>query len=108
MTGAAGQQRVPASFVANYSIPIPPLAEQTAIVEYLERATDDIDETTNRAHRAIELLKEYRTRLVADVVTGKLDVREVAFKLPEMPDDLRFSDKVDDVTRMKTIDDNAH
>ena len=93
MTGAAGQQRVPSSFIANYSIPLPPLDEQTAIVEYLEKATSDINAATSRAHREIELLKEYRTRLIADVVTGKLDVREVAFKLPEAPDGLRFSDK---------------
>ena len=93
MTGAAGQQRVPASFVANYAIPLPPLAEQTAIVEFLEKATADIDAASNRARREIELLKEYRTRLTADVVTGKLDVREVAFKLPEAPDELSISDK---------------
>ena len=93
MTGAAGQQRVPSSFIANYSIPLPPLDEQTAIVERLEKATSDINAATSRAHREIELLKEYRTRLIADVVTGKLDVCEVASKLPEAPDELRLSDK---------------
>ena len=36
------------------------------------------------AQRQIELLREYRTRLIADVVTGKLDVREAAANLPEM------------------------
>lgn len=93
MTGAAGQQRVPSSFIANYSIPLPPLAEQTSIVEYLEKTTADINATTSRARREIELLKEYRTRLTADVVTGKLDVREAAFKLPEAHDELSISDK---------------
>ncbi len=93
MTGAAGQQRVPSSFVANYSMSLPPLSEQTAIVEYLEKATADIDSATHRARREIELLKEYHTRLSADVVTGKLDVREAAFKLPEAHDELSISDK---------------
>jgi type I restriction enzyme S subunit len=37
----------------------------------------------DRLEREIELLREYRTRLVADVVTGKLDVREAAARLPE-------------------------
>ena len=37
----------------------------------------------SRLEREIELLREYRTRLVADVVTGKLDVREAAARLPE-------------------------
>ena len=38
---------------------------------------------STRLEREIELLREYRTRLVADVVTGKLDVREAAARLPE-------------------------
>ena len=59
-------------------------------------------------YKEIELLKEYRTRLIADLVTGKLDVREAAFKLPEVPDELSFSDKVDDLTRMKTFEDHAY
>ena len=40
-----------------------------------------------RARRQIELLQEYRTRLIADVVTGKLDVREAAAQLPDEADD---------------------
>ena len=87
---------------------LPPLEEQSAIVEYLDKVIADIDAATNRAHHEIELLKEYRTRLIADVVTGKLDVREAVFKLPKVPDELSLSDKVDDVIRMKTIDDHAH
>ena len=87
---------------------LPPIEEQSAIVEYLDKIIADIDTAIGRARHEIELLKEYRTRLIADVVTGKLDVREVAFKLPEAPDDLSLSDTVDDVTHKKTIDDHAH
>ena len=47
----------------------------------------DIDAAIGRARRQIELLREYRTRLIADVVTGKLDVRAAAAQLPEQPDD---------------------
>ena len=36
------------------------------------------------AGRQIELMEEYRTRLIADVVTGKLDVREAAEDLPQL------------------------
>ncbi len=54
----------------------PPLSEQTAIVEYLDKATADMDAAIARARRQVELLQEYRTRLIADVVTGKLAVRE--------------------------------
>jgi hypothetical protein len=35
------------------------------------------------AGREVSLLREYRTRLIADVVTGKLDVREAAARLPD-------------------------
>jgi len=66
------------------SIALPPLPEQAAIVEYLDQAIVDIDTAVARANREIELLEEYRTRLIADVVTGKLDVREAAAALPEV------------------------
>ena len=72
-------------------IPLPPLVEQTAIVKYLDKATTDIDTTIARTRREIELLREYRTRLIADVVTGKLDVREVAAQLPDETDDPALS-----------------
>ena len=57
---------------------VPPLHEQAAIVAYLNKATADVDVAIDRARREIELLGEYRTRLIADVVTGKVDVREAA------------------------------
>ena len=62
---------------------LPPLLEQEAITEYLDKATTDIDTAINRVRRQIELLSEYRTRLIADVVTGKLDVRDAAGQLPD-------------------------
>ena len=61
-------------------LPIPPLPEQVAIVTYLDKATADIDADIDRARREIELLGEYRIRLIADVVTGQVDVREAAAK----------------------------
>ena len=45
------------------------------------------DDGISRLRRQIELLHQYRTRLIADVVTGKLDVREAAAALPEKLDD---------------------
>ena len=59
-------------------LPIPPLAEQAAIAAYLDKQTAAIDAAMARARREIELLSEYRTRLIADVVTGQVDVREAA------------------------------
>ena len=65
----------------------PLFTEQTAIVTYLDKATADIDVAIDSARRQIELLQEYRTRLIADVVTGKLDVREAATRLPNGADE---------------------
>ena len=72
---------------AKQCLPLPPLSEQTAIVGYLDKATTDIDAAVGRARRETELIHEYRTRLIADVVTGKLDVREAAAHLPDEADD---------------------
>ena len=73
--------------VKNYQILLPSLDEQAAIVEYLDKATAGIDAAIARVRRQIELVEEYRTRLIADVVTGKLDVREAAADLPDENDE---------------------
>ena len=57
-------------------IPVPPITEQVAIASFLDRVISDIDKATKFAQQEISLLTEYRTRLIADIVTGKLDVRE--------------------------------
>lgn len=64
-------------------IPVPPVAEQLAIMSQLALDLTDVNAATTRIEREIDLLREYRTRLVADVVTGKLDVREAAAALPQ-------------------------
>ena len=62
------------------------------IVAHIERETEALNTAISRFEREIELLREYRTRLVADVVTGKLDVREAAAKLPDEVQTLEFED----------------
>ena len=54
---------------------LPPTEEQGAVAEHIDRVTSDIDATMERARRQIELMEEYRTRLIADVVTGKIDIQ---------------------------------
>jgi type I restriction enzyme S subunit len=77
----------------NFPCVLPPISEQAAIVEYIGRATFTLDATITRARREIELLNEYRTRLIADLVTGKLDVREAAARLPEEVSDADMADE---------------
>ena len=61
----------------------PPANEQRLIVETIREETAELETTISQLEREIELLREYRTRLIADVVTGKLDVREAAARLPD-------------------------
>ena len=65
------------------SSPSPPPAEQERIADYLEARTGLLSSEIISLQREIFLLREYCTRLIADVVTGKLDVREAAARLPD-------------------------
>ncbi len=73
MTGAAGQQRVPQAFVANYPLALPPLPEQTAIVRYLDHTDELIRRYISSRERLIELLEEYRQAVIHHAVTRGLD-----------------------------------
>ena len=66
------------------NLPFPPRIEQQKIADALYRRTEDTNLNIQQSRREIELMREYRTRLIADVVTGKLDVREAVTALPEV------------------------
>lgn len=59
-----------------FSVPIPSVEEQDSILRTIELEAGIVDAAIQRARREIDLIREYRTRLISDVVTGKLDVRE--------------------------------
>ena len=93
-----GIQNIDSSSYLSEPVAFPPFGEQAAIARYLDQATANIDAAIDTARREIGLLREYRTRLIADVVTGKLDVREAAAELPEVdPADLEDTIEIDDV-----------
>ncbi len=75
----------------NFPVPLPPINEQNEIVANIENETALIDQTITRAEREIELMREYRDRLVSDVVTGKVDVRAVI-----LPDTLTELDEIEE------------
>lgn len=83
-TFGAKMPRADWQFVGNLRFALPSVSEQKAVVESIYLSTKPPTITISRIEREIELLREYRTRLVADVVTGKLDVREAAARLPEL------------------------
>lgn len=88
---------------------LPSFDEQMQIVQLIKIETAELNTTITRLEREIDLLREYRTRLVSDVVTGKLDVREAAATLPDEivanPDaevcDDELIDEEEDVTALE-------
>ena len=60
---------------------VPPADEQTAIVDYINCMLPQYDVAIEKLTVEVETLEEYKTKLIADVVTGKVDVRNV--KIPE-------------------------
>ena len=84
---AAAQPGLAVERVLNLHIPVPSLQEQLQVTYQINKATTGIAAAIARSRRQIDLVQEYRTRLIADVVTGKLDVREAAAQLPDEPDE---------------------
>ena len=60
-----------------------PILFEQQLLRFLVDATTNLDKAVAHTRRQIDLLKEYRTRLIADVVTGKVDVRDVVGELPD-------------------------
>lgn len=77
ITGAA-QPKLTRDRLMSVLIPAPPPGEQDQIVDYIREGTSPLEEVIRRSRDEIALIREYRQRLVADVVTGKLDVRGMA------------------------------
>lgn len=73
--------RINVSAIKSLTVALPSRTEQDEIVAYLDATLEELDRPTEAARREIALLREYRTRLIADVVTGKLDVRAAAANL---------------------------
>jgi type I restriction enzyme S subunit len=105
MTGAAGQQRIPSDFVKNYPIGLPPIDEQLEILEHIQEKSAEIDQAISRAQREIELMREYRTRLISDVVTGQVDVRGI--EVPEVAEEELLALEEDTIDADDVIDDEG-
>ena len=83
-----------------------PETEQRDIISFILKETGGIDLAIARFEREITLLREYRTRLTADVVTGKLDVRAAAAQLPEQAEDEPLPDPeiADEETELEEVE----
>ncbi len=79
--------------IGSRAIALPPHQEQLVLVRQIEESTFDLNASIDHADQEIALLREYRTRLIADVVTGKVDVRAAAAALPAKDEELEGSDE---------------
>jgi len=74
-TAGAKMPRADWNFIGNVRLPIPRQDEQEAILSHILCETKDLDEAIARAEDEIKLIREYRDRLIADAVTGQVDLR---------------------------------
>ena len=89
ISGAA-QPKLTQDRLMSIAIAVPPKEQQDQIMDRTSKETASIQTAINCARRQTALMEEYRTRLIADVVTGKLDVREAAEELP-MPEPAKIT-----------------
>ena len=83
ISGAA-QPKLTQDRLMSISISVPSKAEQDKVIEDTVAATSNLTQGIEHARRQVKLMEEYRTSLIADVVTGKLDVRKAAAELPDL------------------------
>ena len=70
-----GIQNLKVSDYLSQSIPLPPEAEQEAIVKYLDKKTEQINLLISKTEASIALMKEFKQSLIADAVTGRINVQ---------------------------------
>ena len=83
-------------------MPVPPRDEQEAILKFLDEELLSLNEAIAKTNAEIAFIREYRTRLVSDVVTGQLDVRWLT--LPEMEDEPLAPEDADEETEEEGTD----
>lgn len=94
-TGESGFLRLQYRNFGRIRVPIPPVPEQLEIANAVDALTRDTESDENRLAHEIALLQDFRARLTSDVVTGQVDVREIAATLPELPDNVLAADVAD-------------
>lgn len=91
--------------LGNHPVALPPRDEQELIIQYIEEESQLIDQAITRAQREIELMREYRTRLISDVVTGQVDVRGI--EVPDVAEDELLAMEEDTADADDVIDDEG-
>lgn len=90
LSQTAAQPGIAIGQIKNVSIPLPPLTEQQLIVSHVEKETTIVNQTISTIEKEIALVQEYRTALIAEAVTGKIDVRSYA--IPDYSEDETYEE----------------
>lgn len=105
LTPATTVKHLSSNDIRRIRLHIPKLGEQREINSYIRSECATIDQATTRAQREIELMREYRTRLISDVVTGQVDVRGI--EVPEIAEEELLALDEDTVESGDVIDDEG-
>ena len=107
--GGGVRQSIGYGEIKRMSLPIPPTDEQQAIIDYCYALRADTDKMIAELKREIALITEYRTRMISDVVTGKVDVRDIAVPdvvTEEVIEESSDDEESDDITD-EEVEENA-
>lgn len=85
----------------NAKIPVPPINEQSQIVELISKETSTIYTTISKIEKELALTEEYKTALIAEAVTGKIDVR--GYEVPEITGEETY-EEIEEEISMATED----
>ena len=72
-TYGAKMPRANWTFIGNLKLPIPPVSEQTQIINHIKKETATIDTAIVKTLKEIELIKEYKEAMIAEAVMGKIN-----------------------------------
>lgn len=104
MSGSAGQKRVPVEFIKNFTLGVPSAEEQWKIIEELDEKLHNIDELIEKEKKTIDTLHELRNKLISDVVTGQIDVRDVEVPEFEYVEEIEDSSNEDEESDDESVD----
>jgi type I restriction enzyme S subunit len=99
--------RINVAEIKGLIVVVPLRAEQDLICDYLDDTVSHIDKVIEYTILEIDLVREFRTRLIADIVTGKLDVRQAAAHLPAESEEPEGGDEFEELPEdAEAIDDS--
>ncbi|MGQ7866191.1 restriction endonuclease subunit S [Bacillus sp. WC2502] len=86
--------------IRDISIFVPPICEQEEIITLISETLRNVENTIKKIQKEIDLITEYRTRLISDIVTGKIDVRNLGIEDSEIEE---FLDKDEDNMELEEV-----